>query len=66
MISDRTATVLIYTVSGIWVLNVLAGLFEFNGYQTSESINGIFTLIVGGAFALRTYLLKRERTDDDS
>lgn len=66
MISDRTANVLIYTVTAIWVMNVLGGMFKVNGYQSSEAINGIFTLIVGGAFALRSYILKREKADKDA
>lgn len=53
MISDRTATMLISVVTTIWVGNILAGMFEINNYQPSESINGIFMAIVGGAFALR-------------
>jgi hypothetical protein len=53
VISDRTATVLILVVTVIWAGNILAGMFSINDYQSSESINGIFMAIVGGAFALR-------------
>lgn len=53
MISDRTATILTYVVTGIWVINIIAGMLQVNGYHPSESINGIFMGIVGGAFALR-------------
>lgn len=53
MISDRTATILITVVTVIWAGNILAGMFQVNDYQSSESINGIFMAIVGGAFALR-------------
>jgi uncharacterized membrane protein YeaQ/YmgE (transglycosylase-associated protein family) len=53
MISDKTATIIIGVVTAIWALNILAAMFEFNNYQPSESINGIFMAVVGGAFALR-------------
>jgi uncharacterized membrane-anchored protein YitT (DUF2179 family) len=53
MISDRTATIIIGVVTTIWALNILAAMVEFNNYQPSESINGIFMAVVGGAFALR-------------
>lgn len=53
MISDKVATILIAVVTTVWVMNLVVGMFGFNGYQSSESINGIFMAIVGGAFALR-------------
>ena len=53
VISDRTATILIGVITGVWAINILAGMAQINGYQPSESINGIFMAIVGGAFALR-------------
>ena len=62
MISDRAATILIAVVTTIWAVNILAGMFAINGYQPSESINGIFMGIVGGAFALRA---RSHRGDDD-
>lgn len=52
MISDRTKTVVIAVITTVWAANILAGMFELNGYKPSESINGIFLAIVGGAFAL--------------
>lgn len=51
--NDRTATIVIGIVTTIWAGNILAGMLRFNEYQPSESINGIFMAIVGGAFALR-------------
>lgn len=51
--NDRTATVVIGVVTTIWAANVIAGMTQFQGYSPSESINGIFMAIVGGAFALR-------------
>lgn len=54
MISDRAATVIIAVVTVIWAANIVAGMLRINDYQTSESVNGIFMVIVGGAFALRT------------
>lgn len=50
--SDRTATTVIYVVTGIWVANIVAGI-AVPGYQPAESINGVFMAVVGGAFALR-------------
>jgi uncharacterized membrane protein len=52
--TDRTATVVIYVVTGIWALNILAGMFAWNGYKPSTEINGIFMVVVGGAFVART------------
>lgn len=53
ILSDRTANIIIGVVTSIWAANILAGMFEVNDYQPSESINGIFMTIVGGAFVLR-------------
>lgn len=53
MISDKTATIVIAVVTTMWVLNLVVGMFGINSYEPSESINGIFMAIVGGAFALR-------------
>lgn len=58
MISDRTRTVIIGVVTTIWAINFLAGLVV-EGYEPSESINGIFMGIVGGLFALGA----RQKTD---
>lgn len=52
-LSDRAANVITGIVTAVWVANVLGGMFEINGYQPSEGINTIFTVIVGGAFVLR-------------
>lgn len=49
--SERTRTVLIAVVTTVWAANFAAGMF-IKGYETSESINGIFMAIVGGVFAL--------------
>lgn len=51
MISDRVRTVIIGVVTSVWAVNFTAGLVV-EGYQPSESINGIFMAIVGGLFAL--------------
>lgn len=53
MISDRTANVLMGVVTVVWAGNIIAGMLQINDYEPSESINGIFMAIVGGAFALR-------------
>jgi hypothetical protein len=51
VIGDRARTVIIGVVTTVWAINFLAGLVV-NGYEPSESINGIFMAIVGGLFAL--------------
>lgn len=53
IISDTTANIIIGVVTSIWAGNIIAGMFEINDYQPSETINGIFMTIVGGAFVLR-------------
>lgn len=60
--TDRTATIVIAVVTTVWAGNIIAGMVALNGYQPSESINGIFMAIVGGAFALRA----RKRNGDDN
>lgn len=65
MISDRTANFLIGVVTTVWVGNIVAGMLELNGYQPSESINGIFMAIVGGAFALRARSKSTNGKGDD-
>lgn len=57
--SNRTATALLYLVAGAWVGTIIATIANFNGYEQPESINGIFALIVGGAFVAR-----RNKQDD--
>lgn len=52
-ISDRNANIITAVVTVVWVANVVGGMFQINGYQPSEGINTIFTVIVGGAFVLR-------------
>lgn len=51
MIGDRSRTIIIGVVTAVWAINFLAGLVV-DGYEPSESINGIFMAIVGGLFAL--------------
>lgn len=58
--TDRTATVVIAVVTAVWAGNILAGMFRINDYAPSESINGIFMAIVGGAFALRARAAKKD------
>lgn len=50
MLSERSRTVIIFIITGVWAVNFIAGL-AVPHYQTSESINGIFMAIVGGLFA---------------
>lgn len=54
VLTDRTASIVIYVVTAIWAANILAGMFKLNGYQPSSEINGIFMAVVGGAFLART------------
>lgn len=54
VLTDRTASIVIYVVTAIWAGNILAGMFKLNGYQPSSEINGIFMAVVGGAFLART------------
>lgn len=53
MISDRMASILISVVTIIWAANIIAGMVAWRGYHPDQAINGIFMVIVGGAFALR-------------
>lgn len=52
-LSDRAAAIIIGLVTAIWAVNILAGMFQVNGYRPAESVNGIFMAIVGGAFIAR-------------
>ena len=52
-LSDRAANIITGIVTAVWVVNVAAGMVQFHGYQTSEGLNSIFMVIVGGAFVLR-------------
>lgn len=52
MIGDRTRTIVIGVVTGVWFLNFAAGLVPALSYQPDQAINGIFMAIVGGLFAL--------------
>lgn len=57
MISDKTANIVIIVVTTMWVLNLLAGMLSAFGvgtWQPSDIVNGVFTTIMGGAFAMRT------------
>jgi hypothetical protein len=57
IISDRTANGIIWTVTGIWAVNLVLGMFgQLVGleYTPSETVNGIFMAVVGGAFIART------------
>lgn len=57
VISDRTANWVIGTVTAMWVLNLLAGMFSTTlgiDYTPSETVNGIFMAVVGGAFIARS------------
>jgi len=51
VIGDRTRTVVIGVVTTVWATNFIAGLLV-EGYKPSESVNGIFMIIVGSLFAL--------------
>lgn len=57
------ANIVIAVVLAGWAGNIVAGIFQINGYQSSESINGVFTATIGLAFALRAKA--KDRNDDD-
>lgn len=53
MLSDKGATTIIYVVTAIWAANMLVSMIPAADYQPDPALHGIFTLIVGGAFALK-------------
>jgi hypothetical protein len=61
MISDRTATVIIAMTTGLWLLSILYGI---SGGQHTESLNGIFVMLVGGAIAFRSSRIRPQETDE--
>lgn len=64
--SDRTINILIVVVTGVWAINVFLGVLELNGYQPAKGLNGVFTFIVGSAFAARAAKLTgRDNGRDD-
>lgn len=48
--SDRIANVVIVVVLSVWVVNMVAAIFQVHGYQSDPIINGIFMGTVGLAF----------------
>lgn len=64
MIGDRTRTVVIAVVTTVWAVNFGAGLL-IEGYRPSESINGIFMIIVGSLFALGGVRGNGAKKDDE-
>jgi hypothetical protein len=62
MITDRTATVIVGVTTGLWLLSILYGIF---GYDQTESFNGLFMVIVGAAFALRSSRIRPQETDEE-
>jgi Co/Zn/Cd efflux system component len=53
-LSNVTANIIMGVVTGVWVLNVVAGVaVKWTGYTPSDLIHGIFLAVVGGAFALK-------------
>ena len=53
MISDKTATIIIFAVTIMWAVNILAGMFQINNYDPDPVINGIFITVVGAALTAR-------------
>jgi hypothetical protein len=53
VLSDRAASTIIYLVAAIWGANMIIAMIPGSGYKPSPEIHGIFTVIVGGAFAAR-------------
>lgn len=65
--SDRTANIVIGVVLTVWAVNVVAGIFQLNGYSSSEGLNAVFTGTVGLAFMARAKAKdKRDDTDDET
>lgn len=52
MISDRTRSIIIYTVLIVWACNFFAPFFT--DYHPDATINGIFMAIVGGALVIHS------------
>lgn len=63
--SDKTANIVIGIVTAVWAGNIIAGVAQINDYQPSESLNGVFMAIVGGAFALRAKAKSADKDDDE-
>jgi uncharacterized membrane protein len=61
MISDKTATVVVWVVLAGWAANLTASIFQFHGYQSNESVNAVFTGTVGVAFYARAKAKEREQ-----
>lgn len=57
---------IIYTVSGMWVLNLVAGMIPPLQYDPSEAVNGIFMVIVGSLFVAKQTDHKTESKDEGS
>lgn len=52
-LSDRAANWVIGTVTAVWALSMVAGMFQINGYRPSDLIHGVFMSVVGTAFLAR-------------
>lgn len=63
MLSDRGASVIIYLVSGVWAANMIISMIPPLHYQPDPAIHGIFTVIVGGGFAVRAKVENRREND---
>lgn len=64
MLSRATRTRVIAVVTTVWACNFFASVF-LPGYQPSESINGIFMVVVGGLFALNARASEKDENEDD-
>ena len=61
--SDRLVALILLTILSMWVLNLVAGMNRWNGWEVNEPINVIFATIVGGSVTL--YLRHMYRGDRD-
>lgn len=53
-------------VSGMWVLNLVAGMIPSLEYEPSEAVNGIFMAIVGSLYlAGKSQAAARDDSADD-
>lgn len=61
MISDRTRSVIIYTVLVVWSVNFFAP-FVIKEFNPDPAINGIFMAVIGAVLVIRP---RREEDKED-
>ena len=61
--NDRLLAIIVLTFLSMFVLNLVAGMNRWNGWEVSEPVNVICSTIVGGAVA--QYMRHMYRDDGD-